>query len=262
MTIFSPVHFISDWLYNPLEILKETAVFLDEKYADIVSTALFNGNTSIEFKKFFENKEINDDKLIHFYSQEAGCFYDSWADCMNKDRDMVILTFLLNNAHDSQILDFSGNVGTLSLLLASYGLNVVFSDLGRKLDFITFRQMKYNLKFPIMNSLNITGKFKAILCLEVMEHLFDLEKTLKELMTHLDSGGFFIYKDSCHDVGRIEHLQKNEKYGFGKIKEVLETLGLVNYGKLYWKTDVFANADGKLEAEVLVPIYINIMRKK
>lgn len=161
---------------------------------------------------------------------------------------------IIKKANPMRILDIGSGAGTLSLLLASQGYEVVGIDVSAEA-ITKSRQSATHLNLQTkVNFLNYdifefisNEKFDLILCLEVIEHLLDEEKFMKKIKKILVNNGLIIFStplDSAPLVklglaksfdDKVGHLRRYNKTKFVtlltsnnfSVEKVIETEGVV-----------------------------------
>ena len=131
-----------------------------------------------------------------------------------KQEDLSVLSIyeaLKNNLKNTQgnILDFGCGVGYITHFMGAIGVDV---DQGAVK---TAKKFYPNEKFhliPNIDSLKKLGKFKAVTCINVAEHLLDMdrEKLFETLPYLLKPNGkiLFVYDDMYHPLQIIAALRK------------------------------------------------------
>jgi 2-polyprenyl-3-methyl-5-hydroxy-6-metoxy-1,4-benzoquinol methylase len=158
-------------------------------------------------------------------------------------------------------------MGNLAIACTFFGLNITYSELGKTKEFAEYRFKKYGIDMPTQFSNKIEGMFDVIISLEVFEHLYDPVEHYKELLTHLNSGGYLIFTHSSHDIGRPEHLDMNLKYSGENAIKTLEELGLKRHQVIQYPFALYAKDDGTSNCEggqitSLGTSVIHILRKE
>lgn len=93
------------------------------------------------------------------------------------------------------VLDFGGGGGGLTMVLGSRGIPCEYADVPGKLsDFVRWRFSRRGLAVPIHDATQALpeARYRAILAVDVLEHVADLEATLQNLKAALQPGGWLL----------------------------------------------------------------------
>ncbi len=125
------------------------------------------------------------------------------------------------------ILNYGAGAGNLCILLKKLGYNVIYADLpGKTYDFAKFRFDKRDIKIKMLNLLetNINEEeFDCILSTEVVEHVVEPEKLIKEFSENLKKDQYLIVSESCeYTEDFASHLEHNKIFGGDNFIELAE----------------------------------------
>lgn len=156
---------------------------------------------------------------------------------------------------NSKILDVGSGVGTLDFYLAKKGCTVTGIDISTKAVRVANQNARIfglsNLRFYIgnVNKFKFSSKFDLILCSEIIEHVEDDSKLLKDLRKHLNEDGIIflttpletapLYKLGLTNEfdRRVGHIRR---YTLGKLK-VLATQNKLKIVDVYYSDGIFRN---------------------
>jgi 2-polyprenyl-3-methyl-5-hydroxy-6-metoxy-1,4-benzoquinol methylase len=132
-----------------------------------------------EWNAWAEAGPMTDERIKQFYKQTINYIFDlgGWHlwDVEKRKSDLALVD-QMRAAKVKNILDFGGGVGLNSVMLAQAGFDVTLADLDSKtLAFAEFRAARRGVKLKIWKTdvepMPPDGKYDAILCLDVLEHL-------------------------------------------------------------------------------------------
>ncbi|HEC91590.1 MAG TPA: class I SAM-dependent methyltransferase [Candidatus Atribacteria bacterium] len=120
--------------------------------------------------------------------------------CGLKKLDFVVGVIKERKKKDAIILDLGCGNANVSFPLAFMGYNVIAVDISKRLIKKNARKNKFkNLKFQVVDindietyRSNFKSKFDIILCLDILEHLYDPPKLLKSVNNLCNSNGLLI----------------------------------------------------------------------
>lgn len=155
-----------------------------------------------EIKKFYRETEN--------YIFELACWHRSPQ--RKQLTRMAVEVCKYNELHT--ILDFGCGIGQDGISLAEAGFKVTLSDLpGKTFDFAKWRAEKRGLNISFVNSCELEEEYDAILCFDVLEHLWEPKQTVEYLHEHLrDDGILLVTVNFKHSEIHPMHLESNEKY--------------------------------------------------
>jgi 2-polyprenyl-3-methyl-5-hydroxy-6-metoxy-1,4-benzoquinol methylase len=93
---------------------------------------------------------------------------------------------------DEYILDYGAGEGTLVMMLSEYFKNLYYYDIGMCAEFIKWRIQKHDLNVK-MYKIDSDMRFKAIICIDVLEHIKNYEIVIDFLYNILEKDGVFYY---------------------------------------------------------------------
>ena len=133
-----------------------------------------------------------------------------------------------------RLIDYGCGIGEEGIALAEAGFDVTLADVpGKTFDFAKWRIKQHRLKvrfIEVENDTPLQEIYDGIICLEVLEHLWDPYNTLKHFYDHLAEDGYlFITATFVHSPTHPMHLPKNNRYQ-GELPKVMNMLGFEKVG--------------------------------
>jgi 2-polyprenyl-3-methyl-5-hydroxy-6-metoxy-1,4-benzoquinol methylase len=151
--------------------------------------------------------------------------YTTYSDIEDLKRlSFIVETIRVNVPEKGKILDLGCGNGNISLAIGSCGYNVLGLDLDEtSIDNANERNNFENVIFDVKNAeeLNVNDKFDAIVCSEVLEHLYKPEELVKVIWNLLKENGIFIATVpngyGPREMIVTKPVQFLMRHGFGKI---------------------------------------------
>jgi len=181
--------------------------------------------------------------IANFYQETTSYVFDLAADHCRRDRRAVwesVVQRVERRGVPQDVLMYGDGIGTDSIALARRGHNVTYVDLpGVTSRFAQFRFQRERLAGRIRvleNADEIRRQaFDAVVCIEVLEHLFNPLGVLERIHGALRPRGIALITESFESIGPAypSHLVENFKYA-GEIHRIMEGLGFAN---TYYSTD-------------------------
>jgi SAM-dependent methyltransferase len=111
-------------------------------------------------------------------------------------------------------LDYGGGGGKDTIILAKKGINFTYSDLLSPLsDFVSKRFQLRGLDVKIMDVRDFDEeRFDLINCMDVLEHIYDLENALSDISSRLNNGGVLFIVPAFFNSWDGDHIEKNCAY--------------------------------------------------
>ncbi|MGB2762528.1 MAG: methyltransferase domain-containing protein [Minisyncoccales bacterium] len=170
---------------------------------------LLNPKTEEEIKKFYEFTPYYIFDLTYWHMSRA----------QRNFRNNII------KLCEGDILDYGGGIGDLCLEFAKRGLNITYADIyGRTFEFAEwlFRKRGYEIETINLTKESLSKNYDTILCIDVIEHVSDPQKLLKDLTCHLNNNGKLIITNlNIQEIKYPMHF----KIGFNA-ENYLNSLGL------------------------------------
>ncbi|TFH40316.1 MAG: methyltransferase domain-containing protein [ANME-2 cluster archaeon] len=204
-------------------------------------TELLEDNLN-ELKALYPNEDDLDQKFKEYIkgtsTPEDVEMYDQFVRISRLYRNQPTISRIQHSISIAQeygcktIMDFGAGGGTECIAYAKSGLSTTYADrLNLKnSDTIKKRFQLRNLNIKMVNGDNLPQeKYDIISAYDVLEHLYDLEHYLSELLIRLHWDGFFIiYPDFDNISFNGDHLEKNIVYR-DIFQNLLETVGLEKF---------------------------------
>jgi len=176
-------------------------------------------------------------EITQFYQETESYIFDLASDHCCSRRAFVwnpVVTRIDRRGPRQDVLLYGDGIGTDSIALARLGHRATYFDLpGRTSDFARFRFASEGLEDSITVITNPSkipaGRFDAVVCIEVLEHVPDPTGTMRNLYAALKSGGIALITESFESIGPAypSHLPENLKYA-GKTHRLMERVGFAN----------------------------------
>jgi len=204
-------------------------------------TELLEDNLN-ELKMLYPNDDYLDNKFKKYIegtsTPENIEMYDQFVRISRLYRNQPTISRIQHSISIAQeyscktVMDFGAGGGTECIAYAKSGLSTTYADrLNLKnSDTIKKRFQLRNLNIKMVNGDNLPQeKYDIISAYDVLEHLYDLEHYLSELLIRLHWNGFFIvYPDFDNISFDGDHLEKNIVYR-DIFQNMLETVGLEKF---------------------------------
>jgi len=186
--------------------------------------------------KDFSNVYKDEKGIKGFYQNTDHYLYELlyWEGCESKYSEFRKLLLFIKKFKLKKILDYGAGIGGLCIYLSDFKLNCDYLDLpSRTSEFALWRfknRSMNNRKFLLEADLPFQ-EYELVVSYDVLEHVFDVENSVKAISNLIALNGYFVCK--CSFSGEGLHLTKNEKYQDIKIfNKMLEENGLKFYGRI------------------------------
>lgn len=162
-----------------------------------------------------DQNDINE--VMGFYAQTENYMPELTIIASTEDKQKLCrfaIGYCLKN-NVKNVVDYGCGVGQVSIVGALNGLNMTAVDIeGKTFEFTRWKFKKYDLNvktIEIKNDEPLKEKYDAITCFEVLQHVPDVEKTLKHFHESLNENGLLL--TTKRFIGNYSlALKKNEKY--------------------------------------------------
>src|SRR6266851_7568788 len=175
--------------------------------------------------------------IVRFYRETTSYVYALAADHCLPHRQTVWDTTMRRVERygiPRDVLMYGDGIGTDSIALARNGHHVTYFDLpGVTSQFARFRFEREGKasQIKVLESAEEIPReaFDAVVCIEVLEHLPDPERALRDICMALRRGGIALITESFEAIGPAypSHLLQNARYA-GQIHRLMEGLGFAN----------------------------------
>ena len=143
----------------------------------------------------------------------------------------AVIIDLLKRSGVREIFDYGAGIGTFSQLAYANGISSTHADLDSETMF--FAQNRYErlgLNIPTIRidpkDPKLPATAECIVCTEVLEHIFDPEKLVREMHAALRPGGILVVSESFDYVDEFcTHLPMHRGQGGRKFLEFMNSVG-------------------------------------
>jgi 2-polyprenyl-3-methyl-5-hydroxy-6-metoxy-1,4-benzoquinol methylase len=177
------------------------------------------------------------DEIERFYRETHSYIYALGADHCQRSRGhvwKVVIERMERLGTRLNVLVYGDGIGTDSLTLARRGHRVTYFDLpGATSLFARFRferaRLSDQIRVVVDESVLTSTSFDAVVCIEVLEHLPEPLRVMKNLTSYTRLGGKILLTESFGSVGPEfpSHLPSNAVYA-GLTCRLMEGLGTAN----------------------------------
>lgn len=187
-------------------------------------------------------------KVLDYYATTFSYIYEMmyWECQRSKQAEYKKIYMFCKKNGIKRLLDYGAGVGGLCIYMHAKGVECDYLDVfGETSKFAKRRFQKRGLSINMIDALNSVFKFQydAVVAYDVFEHLFDLDKAIRDINRILKQGDFLINRSTF--IGGGDHLAKNEKFLDMKVFDnFLNNKGFIFLGQL--KTDHFSRFLNKL----------------
>ena len=196
------------------DIAEEAQLYLGWDMLQVLE-ALFKGTKMIRDEWNRKSPQTRDD-IIDFYKETENYIFDlAWWHRGPERRQLTRAAINICWRNSSRkILDFGCGIGQDGILFAEAGFEVTLADLpGKTFDFAKWRVERRGLKIKLVNSDELSQKYDAILCFDVLEHLWEPREIVEYLCNHLSDNGILLVtahfeRTEIHPM----HLERNVRY--------------------------------------------------
>jgi 2-polyprenyl-3-methyl-5-hydroxy-6-metoxy-1,4-benzoquinol methylase len=184
----------------------------------------------------------NEAEVLAYYTTTPHYLYELsyWEASADKQAWFRVIGRACERYRVRRMVDFGGGVGGLCRALQGRGISCDYLDVaGNTFNYATWRFRRLGLSVQTFNALNgwpAPRSYDVVTAWDVLEHLFDLEDTIKKIAQLLRPGGWFLSKSTFAVEGGHHldiHLAKHACYADVKrLNELLSQSGFVFRGQL------------------------------
>ena len=225
------------------QIFEELEEFEGKGIEKIAQEYWLNKDTQDKLKQEDIERNATERKVFDYYAATPQYLYELgyWEAQDDKQREYRKLYLACKKFNLKRVLDYGGGIGGLPIYLNPKGILCDYLDVpGRTFDFALFRFKKRGVEiscFDVTKSRHPVEPYDAVISYDVLEHVYDIDRTLDDIYSCLRQGGIFIHR-STFATGGI-HLRKHELYqDFNKFNEFLNSKKFSFIGRL--KADRFS----------------------
>lgn len=206
---------ISDFFYEK-RIMHERDLYIFDKFLynkrDV--QALFKQSISNYFREDYYNAENK--RIIENFCTNKNGFYDV-ADALDFDENVYwqrpVLRLISNIIHSingaEHVCDIGCGEGALIIELKKEGYSVTGSDASRTVQ-IYLRKKGIDIRCESIENCSFSNdEFDVVVCTEVLEHVFDIEKAMSSINKICVIGGnVFISVPYGNECGHVSHVRQ------------------------------------------------------
>jgi SAM-dependent methyltransferase len=220
MARFEVIHELSEYLKMPIEA---------------VQAKIMCDTNEVCARDWKQRNPMSHEKILDFYrATEAYLF------------DLARYDYFLQGWRErvprlcrGRILDYGGGIGDMTIRCAERGLkDLTYYDLeGKTMDFAKFRFDKRGVKVRIIEASDeedrLEGKYDALFCFDVLEHVTEPIKHAERLVKHLSTNGRLFVQVGGKNVRQPMHISSFDVEAYfhlsGLKKCISPPLGMVEY---------------------------------
>ena len=184
-----------------------------------------------------------------FYSQTENTIFDlaMWHQLPHiRTQTECIVRFCVEQ-QQVRVVDYGCGIAEEGIALAEAGCDVTLVDIpGQTFDFAKWRAKQRGLNVTCIDAIHdapLQEMYDSIICLEVLEHLWDCPGTVRHLRGHLHPLGFLIATISfSHTESHPMHLAKNDRYQGEAFLQMMQERGFTltdaNFGPMVFQAHI------------------------
>jgi 2-polyprenyl-3-methyl-5-hydroxy-6-metoxy-1,4-benzoquinol methylase len=141
----------------------------------------------------------------------------------------AVANFVLRKGQVRKVIDFGAGIGSLGIVLASLGFEVILADVSRPLlEFARWRFQKRGLEAEFIN---LTEKQPRTCCahlvsaLDTFEHITNLNRTLSDICEWLTPGGWLVFNTFSENDLLVDHDHPMHISSGRKIFPLMRSIG-------------------------------------
>lgn len=211
------------------DLMEDIRLYLNLSIQETVNR-LFSGTKMIADEWNCKSPETSDEVLKFYKDTDNYIFELAWWHRAPERKKLTAtaIDVCINNSIRT-VLDFGCGVGQDGILFSESGFYVTLADLPSKtFDFARWRIQRKSLNINTVNSDELCEKYDAILCFDVLEHVWDPKETVNYLYTHLSDDGILLVTTSFEqrDTHPL-HLERNARYSDNEFIKMMENVGFI-----------------------------------
>lgn len=184
-----------------------------------------------DWKRRGINKK-SEESVLGFYRETESYIFELMAanNLVQTLYNYIVTLRKMKNLGIASFLDYGAGIGTFVILGIESGFKVQHMDLHSKTtDFAEWRYRERGLNVPILfargDHSDVRGD-NAIVCTEVIEHVFEPLKLLDAFREAVPVGGHVIVSESCDYTEQfVSHLETNKWLGGSKFDDEMKGRG-------------------------------------
>lgn len=147
------------------------------------------------------------------------------------DRMDQLIASLRADPPAKTVLDYGGGGGKDSIIFSKLGYDVTYTDLFDEMTPLTEARFKLRgLEIDMRDVVELGNRrFDAVNCLDVVEHVYDVEHVVADLIARLNPGGHLFCYPAFFNTWDGEHIEKNCGYA-PYFEAMLQGVGMIPMG--------------------------------